>query len=70
MILVAGIGNLFRGDDAFGTQVARRLLRRPISGNLKVVDFGARSLDLTLALLDGCDTAVLIDAAQRWAPSS
>jgi hydrogenase maturation protease len=65
MILVAGIGNLFKGDDAFGTEVAQRLLRRPIPGGVKVVDFGIRSLDLTYALLDGYEAAVLIDTAQR-----
>jgi hydrogenase maturation protease len=65
MILVAGIGNLFKGDDAFGTEVAQRLLRRPIPDGVKVVDFGIRSLDLTYALLDGYDAAVLIDTAQR-----
>ena len=65
MILVAGIGNLFRGDDAFGTEVAQRLLRRRTPDGVMVVDFGIRSLDLAYALLDGYDTAVLIDTARR-----
>lgn len=66
-ILVAGIGNIFLGDDAFGSEVARRLLARPLPPNARVVDFGIRGLDLTYALIDGCDAAILIDAAPRRA---
>lgn len=68
MILVAGVGNLFKGDDAFGTEVAQRLLRRQTPAGVKIVDFGIRSLDLTYALLDGYQAVVLIDTAQRGHP--
>lgn len=64
-ILVAGIGNIFKGDDAFGTEVARRLAARPQPDGVEVVDFGIRGIDLTYALLDGYDAAILIDTAQR-----
>jgi hydrogenase maturation protease len=64
-ILVAGIGNIFKGDDAFGVEVAQRLARRTLPPQVKVVDFGIRGIDLTYALLDGYDTAILVDAAQR-----
>jgi hydrogenase maturation protease len=64
-ILVAGIGNIFKGDDAFGVEVAQRLARRPLPAQVKVVDFGIRGIDLTYALLDGYDAAILVDAAQR-----
>lgn len=64
-ILVAGIGNIFLGDDAFGSEVARRLMERNWPEGVKVVDFGIRGLDLVYALLDGCETAILIDAAPR-----
>jgi hydrogenase maturation protease len=67
-ILVAGIGNLFKGDDAFGSEVAQCLLRRTMPDGVKVVDFGIRSLDLTYALLAGYDVAILIDTAQRGRP--
>jgi hydrogenase maturation protease len=66
-ILVAGIGNIFNGDDAFGVEVARRLSRRLLPAGVKVVDFGIRGIDLTYALLDGYQVAILIDAAQRGA---
>lgn len=64
-ILIAGIGNIFLGDDAFGSEVARRLLGRPAPEGVRVVDFGIRSIDLTFALLDGYDVVVLIDATPR-----
>ncbi len=64
-ILVAGIGNIFKGDDAFGVEVARRLATRLLPSAVKVVDFGIRGIDLTYALLDGCDAAILVDTAQR-----
>jgi hydrogenase maturation protease len=64
-ILVAGIGNIFKGDDAFGVEVARRLATRTLPSAVKVVDFGIRGIDLTYALLDGCDAAILVDTAKR-----
>ena len=64
-ILIAGIGNIFLGDDAFGVEVARRLMGRPLPPGVRVVDFGIRGLDLTYALLDDYDRVILVDAAQR-----
>jgi hydrogenase maturation protease len=67
-VLIAGVGNLFFGDDAFGSEVARRLLRRPQAEGVRVVDFGIRGLDLAYALQDGHEAVVLIDAAPRGGP--
>lgn len=67
-VLVAGIGNIFDGDDAFGVEVARRLAGRPLPEGVKVVDFGIRGLDLAYALLDGYRAAVLVDAVQHGVP--
>ena len=61
-ILVAGIGNIFLGDDAFGVEVVRRLMSRNLPGEARVVDFGIRGLDLAYALQDGYETTILIDA--------
>jgi hydrogenase maturation protease len=66
-ILIAGIGNIFLGDDAFGVEVAQRLARRPLPEGVRVVDFGIRGIDLTYALMDGYDTVILVDAAPRGA---
>jgi hydrogenase maturation protease len=71
MILVAGIGNIFLGDDAFGCEVAQRLAQRPLPPDVKVVDFGIRGLDLAYALLDDHEMVILVDAAPRGgAPGS
>ncbi|MFZ3310089.1 MAG: hydrogenase maturation protease, partial [Xanthobacteraceae bacterium] len=64
-ILIAGIGNIFNGDDAFGVEVVRRLARRNLPASVKVIDFGIRGIDLTYALLEGYGAAVLVDTAQR-----
>jgi hydrogenase maturation protease len=62
-VLVAGVGNIFLGDDAFGSEVARRLLREEWPEEVRVADFGIGGLDLAFALMDGYDTVILIDAA-------
>jgi hydrogenase maturation protease len=64
-LLIAGIGNIFRGDDAFGCEVARLLSERALPAGVVVRDFGTRGFDLACALLDGYDGAVLLDAAAR-----
>ncbi len=64
-ILVAGIGNVFMGDDGFGVEVVARLAERGAPAGVKVVDFGIRGIDLTYALMDGYGAAVMIDAMQR-----
>ncbi len=64
-ILVACVGNIFNGDDAFGVEVARRLARANLPSGVRVIDFGIRGIDLTYALMDGYDAIILVDAAQR-----
>src|SRR6202050_5983050 len=61
-ILVAGIGNIFLGDDAFGVEVARRLAGRKVPDAVRVADFGIRGFDLAYALQDGYETTILVDA--------
>jgi hydrogenase maturation protease len=64
-ILVAGVGNIFCGDDAFGVEVARALARSEAAREADVIDFGVRGIDLAFALTDGYDVAILVDAAPR-----
>ena len=64
-ILVAGIGNIFLGDDAFGSEVARQLLRREWPAHVRVEDFGIRSFDLVFALSVGYETVILVDVTPR-----
>jgi hydrogenase maturation protease len=64
-ILVAGIGNVFLGDDGFGVALAARLAQRTLPPGVEVVDFGIRGMDLAYALGEGYDAVVLLDAAPR-----
>lgn len=61
-ILVAGIGNIFLGDDAFGVEVVRRMAGFTLPETVRVADFGIRGFDLAYALQDGYETIILIDA--------
>jgi len=63
--LVAGTGNVFLRDDAFGVEVARLLAQRPCPDGVEIADFGIRGVHLVYELLNGCDLFVLIDAAPR-----
>lgn len=64
--LVAGIGNIFNGDDGFGVAVAQRLTGRPWpKDDVHVEDYGIRGVHLAYALLDGYDLVILIDAMPR-----
>jgi hydrogenase maturation protease len=67
-VLVAGIGNIFMGDDAFGVEVARRLAGRELPAGVDVGDFGIRGIDLMYALGEGYDAAVFVDAVPRGEP--
>jgi hydrogenase maturation protease len=63
--LIAGIGNIFMGDDGFGCEVARRLSCRKLPAGVDVVDFGIRTMDLSYTLTEGYDVAILIDTVKR-----
>ncbi|MGI8804701.1 MAG: hydrogenase maturation protease, partial [Thermoleophilaceae bacterium] len=64
-VLVAGIGNVFLGDDGFGVEAATRLARRKLPRGVDVVDFGIRGMDLAYALQEGYEAAIFIDATPR-----
>jgi len=63
--LVAGVGNVFQGDDAFGVEVIKLLAGRPQPAGVEIADFGIRGVHLVYELLNGCDLFVLVDAAPR-----
>ncbi|MEP6637652.1 MAG: hydrogenase maturation protease [Acidobacteriota bacterium] len=64
-ILIAGIGNIFLGDDGFGCEVLRRLGQSEWPESVRLVDFGIRGFDLAYTLLDGCDITIFVDATPR-----
>jgi hydrogenase maturation protease len=61
-ILVAGIGNMFLGDDGFGTEVVRHAAIPSDDPNVRVIDYGISGMHLAYDLLDKWDTLVLVDA--------
>jgi hydrogenase maturation protease len=64
-ILVAGVGNIFLGDDGFGVEVVRRLAGRKLPEGVEVVDFGIRGMDLAYALQEDYELVILVDATPR-----
>ena len=64
-ILVAGVGNIFLGDDGFGVEVAQALSKRQVPETVTVKDFGIRGFDLAYALLDPWDGVIIVDALPR-----
>jgi hydrogenase maturation protease len=67
-VLVAGVGNIFLGDDGFGVAVVRHLAGVPLPPGVRLIDAGIRAVHLAYELLDGCDLLVLVDAAPRGEP--
>lgn len=69
-VLVAGIGNLFFGDDGFGPEVARRLAQQDdLPAGVTVVDYGIRGMHLAYDLLDGYRALVVVDALPGTGPA-
>lgn len=64
-VLVAGVGNIFLGDDAFGVEVVQRLTQRELPENVCVRDFGIRSYDLAYALMEDWELIILVDVVPR-----
>jgi hydrogenase maturation protease len=67
-VLVAGVGNIFRGDDGFGVAVAAALAREPLPPGVRVRDFGIRGLHLAYELLDPPRLLIVVDAVARGEP--
>jgi hydrogenase maturation protease len=64
-VLVACIGNIFLGDDAFGVEVAKELANVELPTNAVVKDYGIRSYDLAYALMEEWELVILVDAVPR-----
>jgi hydrogenase maturation protease len=67
-VLVAGVGNIFLGDDGFGAEVARRLAGTELPDGVRVADYGTSGMHLAYDLANGYETTILIDAAPRGGP--
>lgn len=68
-VLVAGVGNVFLGDDAFGVEVANTLAAEELPAGVEVVEMGIRGVHLAYQVLEGYDGLVLLDAVDRGEPA-
>jgi len=64
-LLIAGVGNIFLGDDGFGVEVARRLAEAGLPDWVHAVDYGIRGMHLAYDLANGYDALILVDATSR-----
>jgi hydrogenase maturation protease len=64
-LLIAGVGNIFLGDDGFGVEVARRLAAADLPDWAQAVDYGIRGMHLAYDLANGYESAILVDATPR-----
>jgi hydrogenase maturation protease len=67
-VLIAGVGNIFLGDDGFGVEVARRLAFTEMPDGVRVADYGTSGMHLAYDIADGYETTILVDAAPRGGP--
>jgi hydrogenase maturation protease len=67
--LVVGVGNVLRGDDGFGVEVAKRLMEIPeVAARAKVIEVGIGGVHLVQELLDRYELLVIVDATDRGGP--
>lgn len=64
-ILVAGVGNVLRGDDGFGVAVAQKLETKPHANNVTIMDAGIAGIQLVQELMNGYDMLIVADAVNR-----
>lgn len=67
-VLIAGVGNLLRGDDGFGVVVAERLLRDELPPGVRVIEVGIGGIHLVQELLDSYDALIVVDALDLGRP--
>jgi hydrogenase maturation protease len=64
-MLIAGVGNIFLGDDGFGVEVASRLADAGLPSWVRVADYGISGMHLAYDLAEGFETTILVDASPR-----
>ncbi|HUQ45350.1 MAG TPA: hydrogenase maturation protease [Gemmatimonadaceae bacterium] len=64
--LIAGFGNVLRGDDGFGVEVLRRLGEQGVaSDHVELLDVGTGGIRLAQELITPYDRLIIIDATTR-----
>lgn len=67
-VLIAGVGNVLRADDAFGVEVARRMADLPLPAGVHLVEIGIAGIALVQELQEGWDVLVVVDAVDHGRP--
>jgi hydrogenase maturation protease len=68
-IVVAGFGNVLRGDDGFGVEVVHRLVREQVPAGVELFDIGIGGIHLVQDLMAlPADGLVIIDAMELQRP--
>lgn len=68
-ILIVGVGNVLRGDDGFGVEVAWRLAKETLPPSVNVMETGIGGMSIVQELMTGYDALLLIDAHQSGGPA-
>jgi hydrogenase maturation protease len=64
-MMIAGVGNIFLGDDGFGVEVASRLASAGLPDWVRVADYGISGMHLAYDLAEGFETTIMVDATPR-----
>lgn len=64
-VLVAGVGQVLRGDDGFGVEVVRRLVALDLGENVRIIETGTGGINLVTALYDPTDVLIVLDAVDH-----
>lgn len=67
-VLLVGVGQVLRGDDGFGVEVARRLADMDLGPDVRVIETGTGGIRLVQALMDPYDALIVLDAVDHGRP--
>lgn len=67
-VVVAGVGNVLRGDDGFGVEVVHALARGEAPAGVRVMDVGIGGIHLVQELFDRADALIVVDAVELGRP--
>lgn len=67
-VLIAGVGNVLRGDDGFGAAVVERLIKQGVPDGVRVVETGISGIHLVQELMVPTGALIVVDAVDRGRP--
>jgi hydrogenase maturation protease len=66
--LIAGFGNMLRGDDGFGVEVVNRLGASALPAHIQTMDVGIGGMHFVLRLMEGFEVVIVVDAVNHGNP--